>query len=54
MAEFPGASVHAIILDKYERTKDAAAEKCLDIGVFCQAISQESQNTEGTVYRRLY
>jgi len=46
MAEFPGASVHSIILDKYERTKNAAAEKCLDIGVFCQAVSQEAKFTE--------
>ena len=52
MAEFPGASVHSIILDKYERTKNAAAEKCLDIGVFCQAVSQEAKFTEGKIFKK--
>ncbi|CAG5078078.1 Oidioi.mRNA.OKI2018_I69.PAR.g8893.t1.cds [Oikopleura dioica] len=46
MTEFPGASVHSNILDKYERTKAASAEKCLDIGVFCQASSQETKQTQ--------
>ena len=54
MTEFPGASVHSNILDKYERTKTASAEKCLDIGVFCQAASQETKQTQGKYIIKIY
>jgi hypothetical protein len=42
MKEFTGASIRSNILDKYIRETEVSINRCLEIGVFCQAMAPES------------
>jgi hypothetical protein len=45
MKEFKGASIRSNILDKYLRDTAKSVDRCLEIGVYCQAIAPESSMT---------